>query len=335
MIKKTLYIALLLCAVESVCGQMMENIIYQPSAVPKTVITQSDRMEFIIRNYWANYDFNDLSLIENRRYTEGAYREFVRITAVLSERRFVESHGDLLNRAKAKRQMVNHFISLSDRYYLKGDSLLIDSARYMALIERFIATKNIGEQLKKRYEARLEAMQPEVIIPEPTIAPDFEFTHQDHTESNLYSVNSRYTLLDINELGNPTSKATARSLKADSLLLSHHNVEVVSISRGIDIESWSSLKFPKWWINGCDEMLTTEESRIYIGGGLYLLDKRKRVIFERSTIEQIIDYLRAMGEPTVEESVETESHPQIDSLLLSTHVGIRTLRNHTLQRASN
>ncbi|MFR9651690.1 MAG: DUF5106 domain-containing protein [Rikenellaceae bacterium] len=304
-----LYLAViaLIISVQFVAAQMMENVIYQAPSIPKTIIEQSDRVEFIVRSYWQNYDFKQSSLTENHRYSEGAYRGFVRLTSLLSDEKFIDAHRELLTRAVVNPDMVNYFAKLSDKYYFAGDSVSIDRDRYMMLLSQFINLRGLKSSLKSRFANRLESLKPVVVEPEPTIAPDIEFTRQDLTRVDLYSIRSRYILLKLDGVESEQNDTIGAAIVADSLLLAFHDTEVVSLCRGVDVEWWSGEELPTWWINGCDEGRMADESRLYGDNSeakLFLLDSRKRVILENTPIEQIIKYLRGLGLPPTPEIEE-------------------------------
>lgn len=293
-----IYIGMLILSVQFASAQMMENLIYQAPSVPKTIIEQSDRVEFIARNYWQNYNFKQSALIENHRYSEGAYRGFVRLTALLSDEKFVDAHKEMLSRAVVNADMVNYFTKLSDKYYFAGDSVAIDRDRYLKLLSQFIKLRGLNGSSKRLFTKRLELLTPVVEEPELTIAPDFEFTRQDLTVGNLYSIRSKYLLLKLDGVDSLRSSEIGAAVVADSLLLALHESEVVSICRGVDVERWSGEELPEWWINGCDESRMVDESRLYGDNSetkLYLLDSRKRVLLDRVSVEKIMSYLRMIN----------------------------------------
>ncbi len=306
MMPRSLYLlfAMLMLSIGVGSAQMMENILYQPPSVPKSVVEQSDRVDYILRNYWNNYNFKNSELLENRRYTEGAYREFVRLTERLSDEKFAEANGELFARASLNDRMVTYFAELSDRYYFVGDSVNIDTERYSMMLHKLVASRNLSASNRKKYSARIESLKPVVVEPEPVIAPDIEYTRRDLTESNLYSIRANYVLLMID-----SDTTIDNQIKGDSLLLDFHDVVPLSISSEGDLESW--LMQPKADWCGYDHSGSVGESRLYSEQSrIMLLDKRKRILLDQSTIERIIAHLKSLGEPpaAIEEVSEVEPH---------------------------
>ncbi len=306
MMPRSLYLlfAMLMLSIGVGSAQMMENILYQSPSVPKSVVEQSDRVDYILRNYWGNFNFRNIELIENRRYTEGAYREFVRLTEQLSDEKFVVANGELFVRADVNASMINHFAELADRIYFVGDSVNIDAERYSMMLHKLVASRNLSASNRKKYSARIESLKPVVVEPEPVIAPDIEYTRRDLTESNLYSIRANYVLLMID-----SDTTIDNQIKGDSLLLDFHDVVPLSISSEGDLESWLMQPKAEWC--GYDHSGSVGESRLYSEQSrIMLLDKRKRILLDQSTIERIIAHLKSLGEPpaAIEEVSEVEPH---------------------------
>lgn len=270
--KLKLFTVIILCLCAYSCSSQtnkkpLEKQPFKLPEIPSLLRTNQQRFDFVVSNYWQNFDFADTSLINRADYTEQAFVDFINILPNVQLPIKKEGIITMLDKASVDSAMYLHFMGLSDKYLYDPGSPFRDEESYIIVLNSIINCSKLDEILKIRPRYQLELALKNRIGQQ---AADFKYTTENGIKANLYSIENDRILLFFFRPDCPACKEVKRYVEQKGI---NKLVEIVWVNPDIDthIETIYDLR---------------------ASPTLYLLNRDKKVLLKDAPIEQIENYLQ-------------------------------------------
>ena len=260
--------------------------------------TEEQQFSYMRDHFWDKFDFADTLYCTKADTTEmiHAYASYVQnFVGPMNQ----EPIRKLMQRASMSKRMFDYFVMLSDKVLHDPNSPLRSDELYIAVLEAQIASPHYDryEKMAPEYDLR--------IVSQNRIgrkANDFDYTTKSGRTRNLYSLNSDFIIIYINNPGCSMCREIIEQMKQSQIisdLQSKGRLKIVAIYPDENLEEWHKhySDIPSAWINGYDKGCHIERANLYNVSAipaLYLLDKEKIVLVKDSTnvgeIEQILGH---------------------------------------------
>lgn len=270
------------------CAQVPQEQSFRLPHIPEILATPEERAAYLSLHYWDHFDFTDAALVDRPEVTEQAFVDFIGILPYASNAQ--EAVDTLFRRASAARRMLDHFITLTDKYLYEPNSPMHNEELYILALRALVNHPGLKEIDKLRPRQRLKTAMKN----RPgDVAADFVFICRDGTRRCLSELKADYLLLYFNDPDCDNCrrvKARLSSSQPVNRLLTSGRLKVLSVCVEGKTDVWEKTAFPTCWIDGYDEGQQLTRKQIYdlkAMPTLYLLDARKRVILKDASVEQI------------------------------------------------
>ena len=266
---------------------------------PPMQATEEQQFAYMRDHFWDKFDFADTLYCTKADTVEmcRAYASYVQNFVGPMDQ---EPIRKLMQRASVSKKMFDYFVMLSDKVLHDPNSPLRSDELYIAVLEAQIASPHYDkyEKIAPDYDLR--------IVSQNRIgrkANDFDYTLKSGRTRNLYSLESNFIIIYINNPGCSMCRDISTQLKQSQIisnLLRNGKLKIVAIYPDENLEEWHKhySDIPSTWINGYDRGCHIERENLYNVNAipaLYLLDKDKIVLVKDSTnvgeIEQVLEYL--------------------------------------------
>lgn len=119
--------------------------------IPAVLTAPEDRAAYLSVHYWDHFDFKDPSLIERAEVTEQAFVDFISILPYAGNA--PAAVDTLYRRAAADRRMLDHFITLGDKYLYEPNSPMHNEELYILVLRAQLANPALSrtEKIRPRY----------------------------------------------------------------------------------------------------------------------------------------------------------------------------------------
>ena len=258
--------------------------------------TEEQQIAYLRDHFWDKFDFADTLYTTKADTIEmlRAYALYVQNFVGPVDQAPIRT---LMQKASASKKMFDYFVTLSEKLLHDPNSPLRSDELYIAVLEAQLASPYLDkyEKIAPEYDLR--------IVSQNRIghkANDFRYTTKSGSSSNLYSINSDFVIIYINNPGCAMCRDISEALKASQLisdLQSEGKLKILAIYPDENLDEWYKhhSDIPSSWINGYDKGCHIERENLYNINAipaLYLLDKQKMVLVKDSTnvaeIEQIL-----------------------------------------------
>lgn len=271
--------------------------------------SQSDRMltieeemaqaSYEILHYWDSFDFSDTARIHRPDITEQAFVDFINILPKSDSVTIRNSIKNMLHQAQLQdptNSVYSHLLKLSDHYLYDPNSPFRNEELYIPVLKYILQDKSSSEVTKQQTEFNLDMILKNRL---GAIASDVTYTTASSSSSNLYQIESPYTILYFyNPDCNACKEAIAylKTSKKISELLQSRQLSILAIYTDEDLTLWKKHldEIPSDWIVGYDKGQQIKKRRLYelrAIPSLYLLDKDKRVLLKDANAQDIQQFL--------------------------------------------
>jgi len=257
--------------------------------------------EFIIKNYWQNFNFADTALVHRPQITEQAFADYINILEQVPLELAGNGIGIMMKKAEAKNEMFVCFATLCEKYLYDPNSPVRNEELYLDALDNILATKCLDNIHKERYKHQYKVAQRNRVGHK---AADITYKLFSGRKGNLYSIKADFTLIYFNNpecndcgvvMGNLAHSAVINDL------LNKGQLKLLAFYPDKDLSVWNrhQADYPSSWINGRDskgEMVKGKE--IYdlkAIPSLYLLDSQKNVLLKDARFEQVEIYLKSIN----------------------------------------
>lgn len=294
-----------LCFLSVACGSKKQEpaaearetktLTFQLPEVPVMLQASEDRLNFVVRHYWDNFDFKDTAYIHAPDVTEQALVNYIdlltRVPADVADSCLTQT----MNAAVREEKMGKYFAETFRRYLFDPNSPMRKEEMYEP-VSRFLAalpTADEAVRSRARHDLKLIRMNKA-----GTVAADFVYTLPSGAQKRMHGIRSPYTLLLFYNPDCHGCAETLAAMKASPVLNRPDimkQVKILAFYPDEDRNVWLNHRseIPAGWINSYDkdlEVLTQELYDLKAMPTLYLLDKDKKVILKDAPVAEIEEY---------------------------------------------
>jgi hypothetical protein len=256
--------------------------------VPTSLTTPEARAEYLSLHYWDHFDFADTSLITRPEISEQAFVNFINILPFTPKAQ--EAVDTLVHRATVRKEMLNYFIELGNKYLYEPNSPMHNEELHILMLRALVNNPRITEKEKNRPHFLLEM----ALKNRPgDVAADFTFTGRDGKRQQLADLKADYVILYFND---PECEDCHRmkDMLSQSTVINHllksGRLKLLSVCVEGKTKGWQTATFPPQWIDGYDDGQILTRDQVYdlkAMPTLYLLDAKRRVILKDASIQEI------------------------------------------------
>lgn len=267
---------------------------------PPMLMDNRDKINYVVDNYWMNFNFNDTAYINQPKITEAAFGRYLSVLLRIDSDKAISSLKKTINLSFENQKMFEYFYGMSERYLYNPNSPIRNEELYISVLEEIVNSDKIEATYKIRPKYQLStAMKNRV----GTKAHNFMFSYKNGKKDRLYNINSDYILVYFNNPDCHACDAMTKILSNSHIvnkLINANFLTILSIYTDKDFEMWNSKykDFPKSWLNVYDKESVIEKNKLYdlrAIPNLYLLDRTKNVILKDATAQQVEYYLTSIG----------------------------------------
>jgi len=270
--------------------QMSYLVVPEP---PAMLDTEAKKVDYLLSNYWENYNFSDSLYAKNVNYTEKPLAMYFKIMSTTNHTQFNKYLSNLVLKLESADTVVfDKFTSLAEEMLYDPNSPIRCETIYYRLTELLTKSQRVDNLVKDKYQK-----QQEMIAKNQPSKPASNFTFTDYSGSKkrLYDVKAEYLLLMFYHPDCHACAETIAELK-NSPFFGHKELKILAIFPETNEKLWRERinMIPKEWICGFDKTGVLEEKKLYDlrpSPSLYLLDKNKVVILKDARMDEIAGYL--------------------------------------------
>lgn len=267
--------------------------------IPDSITSSGDRMNYLMLNYWNNFDFGDTLFIDLPEVTEQAFADYLDVLNQTRREDVVLSINKMLSRAQTEDRsgrMYAYFLDLFNKYTYDPNSPLLNEELYIPVTE-YIESDEVSDFATKERAKFAQGMMLKNRI--DTRASDFKYQTLASQKGSLSELQKDYTLLYIYNPDCPSCKETIGYL-SESTILNHFldtdKLDVLAVYPDDELSLWREYaqSLPSQWIHARDVPQQIRSKQLYNLRALptiYLLDKNKKVLLKDTNVPTIERYL--------------------------------------------
>ena len=261
-------------------------------SVPMMITDPQARADYIVSNYWNNFDFNDTTFINKPDITEQAFVDYIYMLSHAEQLVVIASVGNMLERAQVNEDMFTYFTDLLEKYLYDPNSPMRNEEIYIIALEYIIDSPKINETNKLRPRFQFEQLNKN----RPgQIAIDFVYTLANEKRERMHQIKSDYLIIFFNNPGCHACNGIQLGLENSPVILRMQEIgalKILAMYVDEEIDEWKRYhsSVPTQWINGYDASLVIRDEQLYdlrAIPNLYLLDKDKQVILKDAPPEYL------------------------------------------------
>jgi hypothetical protein len=257
-------------------------------------VPQEQHRAYLCDHFWDKFDFAD-TLWTTKADTTEMLRTYALYVAKFVGPMNQEPIRKLMKRASASKKMFDYFVMLSDKVLHDPNSPYRSDELYIAVLEAQLASPHYDKYEKIAPEYDLRVVSQNRIGQK---ANDFDYTDRKGRTRNMYSLNTDFVIVYINNPGCAMCRDITEALKRSHIisdLQQQGRLKVLAIYPDENLDEWHKhlSDMPSEWINGYDRGCRIERENLYNISAipaLYLLDKDKIVLVKDSTNVGEIEY---------------------------------------------
>lgn len=261
--------------------------------VPVQLSDAAAKSEYLIKNYWTNYNFNDSTLADIEGYTESPLLKYLSVVKRYNWENNLVIYRDFLKKIMvADPKIREKFLNLLEYNLYHPNSLVRDESLYKMVLDEIFNANNLPKTELERYKFQLKMISQNNI---GNRANNFSFVDGNSNVKSLYGIKSPYTILIFFDPECGHCEEVIASMKK-SPVVNADKVKVVAIltenNKSKFLKGREILK--ETWISGYDNKEEIMNNLLYDlrpSPSLYLLDKDKKVLLKDAQLFEIEAYL--------------------------------------------
>ena len=261
---------------------------------PPIQIAAEQQVAYMRDHFWDKFDFADTLYTRKADTTEmmHAFAGYVgNFVGPLNQ----EPIRRLMQKASVSKKMFDYFVMLAEKVLHDPNSPYRSDELYIAVLEAQLASPLLDKYEKMAPEYDLRVVSQNRIGQK---ANDFDYTNRTGRTRNMYSLNTDFIIVYINNPGCAMCRDITEALKRSPIisdLQQQGRLRVLAIYPDENLDEWHKhlSDMPSEWINGYDRGCRIERENLYNVSAipaLYLLDKEKKVLVKDSTNVGEIEY---------------------------------------------
>lgn len=249
-------------------------------SVPDT-LQQEERLAYVLRHYWDNYQWNDCSA-DNQLVGEQGLVDFLNLMQYADSLVADRCAASFVQQAFATVELGKHYDGLLEHYLYNQHSPLRNDLTYAHLLRHLSADDGlISAPDRQRYRSRLMNVEKNQV---GTVAADFRFRDTDGRQRRLHDISAQLTLLIFTDPECATCQSVEEQMKHESLFHDSH----LKMVRVLPFDD-SKLK-----TEGASARDIGNRYFVPVTPSFYLLDANKRVLLKNATFEQTLQTLQEL-----------------------------------------
>lgn len=241
--------------------------------------------------YWENIDFSDDRLLRTPVFHNKLRTYFTNVVVQLPDSVIAEADR-IVDHSRANDEVFKYTIWFITNHFERSQIMGHDAV-FVHMIERYYMSGEahwVEPENLRRISERAMKLKPLLI---GKVAPDINMFKADQSRLGLHAVNARYTILYFWDSECSHCKRVTPELRTLSERLKPQGVEVFAVNTEAEAEEWlravQSYRLDAW-INVNDPGNRSgfrEKYDLYATPMIFLLDKDKKIIAKRITVEQV------------------------------------------------
>ena len=254
--------------------------------VPDTIITLENRTNYIVQNFWNNYDFSQP--IRNERVFEATFRDYVTFFKYAHKTIVVSCIKDMMRKAQSNKSNFLLIAEIAERALYEPGAEYWSDEVYIPFLESVLDNNMLKKSEKERYKYQLELLQNNLMGDR---AQDFELRLADGSKKKLSEIEGKMFLVFFNDEECDDCTIGRLRLSTDvtlNALIDAGEITFVCVYMGKYTDEWAQRAasyHDKWIIGANDEV--AEKYDLRIQPSIYILDKDKVILDKNINVEGI------------------------------------------------
>lgn len=246
--------------------------------------------------FWDNVDFSDDRLLRTPVFQNKLRTFFANVVIQIPDSIIAEA-DKIIEKSRANDELFKYTVWFITNHFERSQIMGHDAV-FVHMIETYYMTGQtpwVEADNLRRISERAMQMKPLLI---GKVAPDINMFKPDRSRLNLHNVKANYVILYFWDSECSHCKRVTPELRTLSERLKPQGVEVFAVNTEADPELWlnavDSYQLGQW-INVNDPANRSgfrEAYDLYATPIIYLLDKDKRIIAKRISVEQVDEIIR-------------------------------------------
>lgn len=246
--------------------------------------------------YWENIDFSDDRLLRTPIFHNKLRTYFSNVVVQLPDSVIAEADR-IVEKSRANDEVFKYTIWFITNHFERSQIMGHDAV-FVHMIERYYMSGEahwVEPENLKRISERAMKLKPLLI---GKVAPDINMFKADNSRLALHNVNARFTILYFWDSECSHCKRVTPELRSLAERLKQQGVEVFAVNTEAEHDTWQKAVDSyrlQAWINVNDPFNRSgfrEKYDLYATPMIFLLDKEKKILAKRITVEQVDDIIR-------------------------------------------
>ncbi|MFZ4263438.1 DUF5106 domain-containing protein [Sphingobacterium sp. HJSM2_6] len=270
---------------------------YPMPSVPVDLVDANEKINYLLNQYWVNFDFNRNYNSVHKAYLEQALVDYIHLFTMATEQQVGKSLEELLLKVKVNKTNLSLVIAILEEYLYNPNSPYQNEMHYASFIQALIKHTAMSSIARENYKTLLPILN----LNKPgTYANNFTFYLSNAKYSKLYDLTKDYILLIFYEPGCTNCAEAIQLMKQHVDLnqwIERGELEILAVYPDGNQEIWESYQanIPSNWLNAVDlkqEVLKKGLYQIRATPSIYLLDQSKKVILKDVPLYTAADFLK-------------------------------------------
>lgn len=262
--------------------------------IPEMLTEPEQRLTFLMRHYWDEFDFADTTLLANPDIAEQGFVNFIGLIPQAAPEDVTAGIDSLVRLAEPHPAAFSYLLEQAEKYLYDPNSPMCNEELYVQFIRPFVASKAIGYADKSRLEFRMKLASMNRV---GTPATDFKFiVYPKENASSLRATRGKELLVVFYDPECEGCHETLMELMKSDVLarkVSEGAVRVLAVYTEGNLDVWrkTSPGLPSTWTITADTACLVKDTPLYdlkAMPTLYLLDAQQRVVLKDTSIPALM-----------------------------------------------
>lgn len=263
--------------------------------IPEMITEPDQRLSFLLKHFWEEFDFADTTLLSNSGITEQGFVNFISLLPKASAKDRLVGIDSLVRHSEAYPKVLSYMMNQAEKYLYEPNSPYYNEILYVDFMRSFVNSKGISYADKSRLEFRIALASKNCV---GNASTDFQMKlYPKEVVSSLYSIVANQLLLIFYDPDCPHCQETLNELVSLKVLSQKikEGLQVLAVYTEGNLELWrkTAPSMPKNWQIAIDEGCIIKEQILYdlkAMPSFYLLDAQKKVILKDVSIPNLLKY---------------------------------------------
>lgn len=287
----------------SVFAEAMAETYFQQTSfpypqIPSVIRNPDERKDYLLRNYWSNFDFSDKKLIDNRNISEQGFVDFISFLSdkSIASEVLYDSMNAFCNGLISNSYSMKVMMAWADDYLYNPNSPMYNEAVYIAYLNCMKNILSDDNPLLYTIDFKIKVVNLNRI---GTLAADFAYISSDGKECSMYNTDiTNGIILVFYDPECEHCNETIEEMISDVWLnkaVRNRKISVLAIYTEGNYGVWKNTcnTMPDDWIIGYDKGLIRNNFLYDLKAmpTLYLLDRNRKVILKDASYNIIREYI--------------------------------------------